>query len=83
MGIFGSALVGAGAFLAVWHLGNVEALLGHDAARAPVNEPPAPAFYRPAGERGGCTQAPIDRSSGQTTPADCHTMAPGDGTARG
>ena len=41
---------------------------------------PAGAF-RPAGgpqeTDSGCTQAPIDRSSGQTTPADCHTSVPG------
>ena len=42
---------------------------------------PSAGVFRPAGESpetdGGCTQAPIDRSSGQTTPADCHTWAAG------
>src|SRR5262245_43566906 len=31
---------------------------------------PPPAIYRPAGDRGGCTQAPIDRANGQTTPVE-------------
>jgi hypothetical protein len=80
LGFCSSALAGGAALLAIWQLDSFHALLGHGAA--PASAPPTPAIYRPAGERGGCTQAPIDRASGQTTPADCHTMAPGDGIAR-
>ena len=76
LGFCGSMLAGGAALFAIWQLGNFEALLGHDAARAPIQAPTGPGIYRPAGERSGCTQAPIDRASGQTTPVDCHTMAP-------
>jgi hypothetical protein len=40
-------------------------------------QPAPPAIYHPAGERSGCTQAPIDRTNGLTAPADCHATAPG------
>ncbi len=80
LGVCGWVLAGTGAMLAIWELGNFRTLLGPDPVRPAVQQPSPPASYRPAGERSsGCTQAPIDRASGQTLPADCHTMtAPGD-----
>jgi hypothetical protein len=81
LGFCGWVLAGGAALFAMWELGNFSVLIGgaplHPAA---VHEPPPAGIYRPAGENretGGCTQAPIDRSSGQTIPADCHTWGPG------
>ena len=75
-------LAGGAAFFAIWELGNFSVLVGNAPLfPAVVREAPPADLYRPAGggavDEGGCTQAPIDRSSGQTTPADCHTSAPG------
>lgn len=83
LGLCGWALAGGAAMFAIWELGNFSVLIGNAPLHpAAVSEeaPPSGAF-RPAGESrdtgDGCTQAPIDRSSGQTTPADCHTWAAG------
>jgi hypothetical protein len=76
LGLCGSILAGGVALFGIWQLSSFEAVPGRDAAPEPLNGPTAPAIYSPAGERSGCTQAPIDRSSGQTKPADCHTMVP-------
>jgi hypothetical protein len=80
LGVCGWVLAGSGAMLAIWELGNFRTLLNSDPPRPAIHQLNPPATYRPAGESGGgCTQAPIDRASGQTMPADCHTMmAPGD-----
>lgn len=84
LGFCGWALSGGVALFAIWEIGNFSVLVGN----APLlpgarHEATPPALYRPAGGSmdadGGCTQAPIDRSTGQTTPADCHTRAPGGG----
>jgi hypothetical protein len=70
------------AFFAIWELGNFSVLIGNSPLLpAAVREPSPSGAFRPAGgpqeTDGGCTQAPIDRSSGQTTPADCHTSVTG------
>jgi hypothetical protein len=68
----GSAFLAGGVMLvALSQLATVLPL--PESIRAPAI---APAVYGPAGERSGCTQADIDRSSGQTSPVDCHTMLP-------
>lgn len=68
------AVVAGVALFAVWELGNFRVLLGN-APLLPAATQEGP--YRPAGgteeAAGGCTQAPIDRATGQTMPADCHT----------
>ncbi len=83
LGFCGWALAGGTAFFAIWELGNFSVLIG-SAPLLPttVQEAAPPGAYRPAGggnleTDGGCTQAPIDRTIGQTTPADCHTWARG------
>jgi hypothetical protein len=83
LGFCGWVVAGGAALFAMWELGNCSVLIGNAPLfPAAVREeaPPSGAF-RPAGESretgDGCTQAPIDRSSGQTTPADCHTWAAG------
>ena len=83
LGFCGWALAGGTAMFAIWELGNFSVLIGNGPLRPAVvrEEAPPSGAYRPAGESrdtgDGCTQAPIDRSSGQTTPADCHTWAAG------
>jgi len=81
-GFCGWALAGGTAFFAIWELGNFSVLIGNSPLLpAAVREAPPAGAFRPAGgpqeTDSGCTQAPIDRSSGQTTPADCHTSVPG------
>ena len=74
LGFCGWVVAGGVALFAIWELGNFETLLGNEPSRPAIHEPAAPGTYRPAGETStGCTQAPIDRSGGHTTPADCHT----------
>jgi hypothetical protein len=82
LGFCGWALAGGTAFFAIWELGNFSVLIGNTPLLpAAVREAPPAGAFRPAGGAqetdGGCTQAPINRSSGQTTPADCHTSVPG------
>ncbi len=82
LGFCGWALAGGTAFFAIWELGNFSVLIGNSPLLpAAVREAPPAGAFRPAGgpqeTDSGCTQAPIDRSSGQTTPADCHTSVPG------
>lgn len=82
LGFCGWALAGGTAFFAIWELGNFSVLIGNSPILpAAVREAPPAGAFRPAGgpqeTDSGCTQAPIDRSSGQTTPADCHTSVPG------
>lgn len=82
LGFCGWALAGGTAFFAIWELGNFSVLIGNSPILpAAVREAPPAGAFRPAGGAqetdSGCTQAPIDRSSGQTTPADCHTSVPG------
>lgn len=82
VGFCGWALAGGVAFFAIWELGNFSVLIGNSPLLpASVRETPPAGAFRPAGgpqeTDGGCTQAPINRSSGQTTPADCHTSVPG------
>src|SRR5262245_48789917 len=66
-----------------YHVGNF-AVLGGDAPARPaaVSEHLRPGMnFRPAaGLQSGCTQAPIDRSTGQTTPVDCGGAVPRAGT---
>ena len=83
LGYCGWALgIGTAAF-AFWELGNFSVLIGNAPLRpaAVREEAPPPGAFRPAGEsrdtRDGCTQAPIDRASGVTTPSDCHAWAAG------
>lgn len=70
------ALLGGAALFAFWEFGNFRVLIG-DAPLLPPAAHDAPSYFRPA--RGaeepasGCTQAPLDRATGQTIPADCHT----------
>jgi hypothetical protein len=79
LGFCGWVLAGGAALFAIWEFRSFQELLGHDPVRTNIHRPAAPGTYRPAGESGsGCTQAPIDRANGQTTPVDCHTMAPTD-----
>lgn len=85
LGFCGWALAGGTAFFAIWELGNFSVLFGNaPLLPAAVHESPTPGTFRPAGESresgGGCTQAPIDRASGNTVPGDCHTLAPVRGT---
>jgi hypothetical protein len=73
-------VVGVGtALFAIWELCNFSVTIGNaPLLPAAVRESQPAGTYRPAGDdrdSGGCTQAPIDRSSGQTTPTDCHTWA--------
>jgi hypothetical protein len=83
LGFCGLVLSGGIAMFAFWELGNFAVPFGSGSlGPAAVREDPAPAgVFRPAGETrdtdAGCTQAPIDRSSGQTTPTDCHTWTHG------
>ena len=63
------------ALLAFWELGNFGLLIGNGPLLPPAaNETP---LFRPAvgpeETNAGCTQAPIDRKTGITAPADCHT----------
>lgn len=69
----GWVMAGGAALFAFWELGGFSVLLSHEPFRpAAVHEPARPGLIRPGAEGGlGCTQAPIDRASGQTTPADC------------
>jgi hypothetical protein len=74
----------SGALYTGWHICNFPLLFG-DAPLLPaaIREAQPPAAYRPAGhgdgqagqsDGGGCTEAVINRQSGETTPADCdHT----------
>ena len=79
LGLCGWMLAGGTALFAFWELGGFSVLLSNDPFRpAEILQSAPPSTFHPAGEgEAGCTQAPIDRSSGQTIPADCHTMAPG------
>lgn len=82
LGFCGIVLGGGAALFAIWELGNFSILIGNSPLLpAAVRDAPPAGAFRPAGgpqeTDGGCTQAPIDRSSGQTTPADCHTAVPG------
>ena len=82
LGLCAWTLAGGAAAFAIWELGNFSILIGNGPLHpAAIRETPPSGAFRPAGDvrdgGGGCTQAPIDRSSGQTTPADCHTSAPG------
>ena len=84
LGFCGWALAGGTAMFAIWELGNFSVLIGNAPLLPAAVARGGPAcrarFARraKAGTRGdGCTQAPIDRSSGQTMPADCHTWAAG------
>jgi hypothetical protein len=82
LGFCGIVLGGGAALFAIWELGNFSVPFGNGPLLpSAVREAPPPGMFRPAGggpeTDGGCTQAPIDRSSGQTTPADCHTWAAG------
>jgi hypothetical protein len=85
LGFCGAVLAGGAALFAIWELGNFSVLIGNGPLLpAVVREAPPSGVFRPAGESpetdAGCTQAPIDRSSGQTMPADCHTWAAGRNT---
>jgi hypothetical protein len=82
LGFCAIVLGGGVAFFAMWELCNFSILFGNGPLLpSAAREAPTPDVFRPAGQSpetdGGCTQAPIDRSSGQTTPADCHTWAAG------
>ena len=82
LGFCGIVLGGGAALFAIWELGNFSVPFGSGPLLpSAVREAPPSGVFRPAGGSpetdGGCTQAPIDRSSGQTTPADCHTWAAG------
>lgn len=73
-GLWGRGLFIAAGGFAISYLGYFAFLSGDEPARrAAVHEPLRPGInFRPAaGPLSGCTQAPIDRSTGQTTPADC------------
>jgi hypothetical protein len=77
VGLCGWALAGGAASLAIWEIGNFSVLVGNSPLLPAVTrDAPAPGVFRPAGgpeePAGGCTQAPIDRATGQTVPADCH-----------
>ena len=77
MGICGWMAAGSAAMFAIWELGNFSVLVGNRPLlpSAVRQAPPAaaPVILRPTGQSdGGCTQAPINRKSGETTPADCH-----------
>ena len=77
LGFCGWVLAGGTALFAIWELGNFSVLMGGPEIG---RDSPAPGIYRPAGGSAepdsGCTQAPIDRANGQTTPGDCHTSRP-------
>jgi hypothetical protein len=82
IGFCGVVLAGGAALFAIWELGNFSVLIGNGPLLpSVVREAPPSGVFRPAGGSpetdGGCTQAPIDRASGQTMPADCHTWAAG------
>jgi hypothetical protein len=82
LGFCGWAVAGAVAAFAIWEFGNFRVLIGNaPLLPAAVRDTAPSGVFRPAGgsteEDGGCTQAPIDRASGQTTPTDCHTWATG------
>ena len=73
-GLWGRGLFIAAGGFAISYLGYFEFLSGDEPARrAAAHEPLRPGInFRPAaGPLSGCTQAPIDRSTGQTTPVDC------------
>jgi hypothetical protein len=80
LGLCGWTVAGAVAAFAIWELGNFGVLIGN-APLLPTasRDAPEPGVFRPAAgsaeEDGGCTQAPIDRATGLTTPTDCHTWA--------
>jgi hypothetical protein len=75
----GLGVAGVVAGFAIFHVGNF-AVLGGDAPARPaaVSEHfrPGMSFRPAAGLQSGCTQAPIDRSTGQTTPVDCGGAVP-------
>lgn len=80
VGFCSFVLAGGAALFAIWELCNFSVTIGNaPLLPAAVRQSQPPGAYRPAGDDrngdGGCTQAPIDRSSGQTTPTDCHTWA--------
>ena len=82
LGTCGLGLAVSAALYAGWQICNFPLLFGDGPLLpAAVREAPPPMF-RPASERsgeagrndGGCTEAAINRQSGETTPADCdHT----------
>ena len=76
IGVAGWLMAGSAAMLAVWELGSFSVLIGNGPLLPPAVHqapPAAPRSFRPAGQSdGGCTQAAINRKSGETTPADCH-----------
>jgi hypothetical protein len=62
--------------LAAWELGNFRTLLDPETPRPEIYRGlPANPFQAPGKGASGCTQAAINRASGQTTPADCHARA--------
>jgi hypothetical protein len=82
LGSCGLALAVSAALYAGWQICNFPLLFGDGPLLPAVREAPPPATYRPAGQAdgqagqtdGGCTEAVINRQSGETTSADCdHT----------
>jgi hypothetical protein len=82
LGSCGWALALSAAVYTGWQICNFPLLFGDGPLLPAVREAPPPAAFRPAGHRdgqagqsdGGCTEAVINRQSGETTPADCdHT----------
>ena len=81
LGTCGLGLAVSAALYTGWQICNFPLLFGDGPLLPAVREAPPPMF-RPASERsgeagrndGGCTEAAINRQSGETTPADCdHT----------
>jgi hypothetical protein len=72
--LLGWALFGGATAFAIWELGGFAAHFADEPGRPAVaRQMPAP--FRPTGAS-GCTQASIDRATGQTTAGSCPAQAP-------
>lgn len=75
LGWSGWVLAGGFVLFASWELVGFSALLGHHRLGAPEFQPPA--LTEPAPADTGCTQAPLNRATGVTVPADCRSDVSG------